>query len=83
MIMDLIIPALLSSPDHSFRDIIDVFRGMNFSLEHLFHEMVTFDYDKQRKRSSKRSKHLIKNLRLFETPVISPASPDPNNFWLS
>ncbi|WP_274654632.1 alpha/beta fold hydrolase [Paenibacillus humicola] len=49
-VMDLVLPALLASPDHSFRDIIDVFKGMKFSLEHLFQELVTFNYGQLGKR---------------------------------
>ncbi|KIL37845.1 proline iminopeptidase [Gordoniibacillus kamchatkensis] len=70
MIMDLILPALLASPEHTFRDIIDVFKGMNFSLEHLFREMVTFDYNKLGNRFA---------LPFFifqgESDIITPVAP--------
>jgi pimeloyl-ACP methyl ester carboxylesterase len=46
MIMDLILPSMLSSPEHKIRDIIDIFKGMNFSLDHLFDELLTFDFNK-------------------------------------
>lgn len=46
MIMDLILPSMLSSPEHKFSDLIDFFKGMNFSLGHLFDELVTFDFNK-------------------------------------
>jgi pimeloyl-ACP methyl ester carboxylesterase len=46
MIMDLILPSMLSSPEHKISDIIDIFKGMNFSLEHLFEELMNFDFDK-------------------------------------
>jgi pimeloyl-ACP methyl ester carboxylesterase len=46
MITDLILPAMLSSPDHKMRDLIDIFKGMSFSLDHLFVELVTFDFEK-------------------------------------
>jgi pimeloyl-ACP methyl ester carboxylesterase len=46
MISDLILPAMLASPDHSIKDIIDIFRGMTFSLECLFDELVDFNFEK-------------------------------------
>jgi pimeloyl-ACP methyl ester carboxylesterase len=46
MIMDLILPSILSSPDHKIRDIIDIFKGMSFSLDQLFDELLTFDFNK-------------------------------------
>jgi pimeloyl-ACP methyl ester carboxylesterase len=46
MIMDLILPSMLSSPEHKFSDLIDFFKGMKFSLDHLFDELVAFDFDK-------------------------------------
>jgi hypothetical protein len=46
MIMDLILPSMLSSPDHKIRDIIDIFKGMSFSSHQLFDEQLTFDFDK-------------------------------------
>lgn len=50
MIMDLILPAMLASPDHRLRDIVDMFKGMSFSLQHLFQEMVSFDFDRLGRR---------------------------------
>ncbi len=46
MIMDLILPSMLSSPEHKLSDLIDIFKGMNYSLDHLFDELVTFDFNK-------------------------------------
>jgi pimeloyl-ACP methyl ester carboxylesterase len=46
MIMDLMLPSMLSSPEHKLSDLIDVFKGMSFSLGHLFDELVNFDFDK-------------------------------------
>lgn len=40
MITDLILPAMLSSPNHTFRDIKDYFKGMSYSSEQLFQEMI-------------------------------------------
>ncbi|MFN0223811.1 alpha/beta fold hydrolase [Paenibacillus sp. KR2-11] len=44
MITDLILPSMLSSPDHSLRDLIDIFQGMSYSLDHLFHGLAAFDF---------------------------------------
>ncbi|MGG0187868.1 alpha/beta fold hydrolase [Bacillus rhizoplanae] len=46
MIMDIILPSMLSSPDHRIREIIDIFKGMNFSLNLLFDELLTSDVRK-------------------------------------
>ncbi len=46
MIMDLFLPSMLSSPEHKMSDIIDIFKGMSFSLDHLFGELMNFDFDK-------------------------------------
>ncbi|QYR22482.1 alpha/beta hydrolase [Paenibacillus sp. sptzw28] len=46
MIMDLFLPSMLSSPEHKMSDIIHIFKGMSFSLDHLFGELITFDFDK-------------------------------------
>ncbi|MCH5584095.1 alpha/beta hydrolase [Shimazuella sp. AN120528] len=43
MIMDLVLPAMLASPMHSFRDILDYFKGMSFSSHALFNELIHFD----------------------------------------
>ncbi len=42
MIMDLILPSMLSSPTHTFRDIKDYFTGMSYSSDQLFKELVSF-----------------------------------------
>ncbi|MCC3375770.1 alpha/beta fold hydrolase [Cohnella sp. REN36] len=42
MIMDLMLPSMLSSPDHKYRDLLDIFKGMSFSLDHLFNELMTY-----------------------------------------
>ncbi|SHE89754.1 Pimeloyl-ACP methyl ester carboxylesterase [Seinonella peptonophila] len=44
MITDLILPSMLSSPKHTLRDIIDYFKGMNYSSAQLFEELMHF-YD--------------------------------------
>ncbi|MEH6938302.1 alpha/beta hydrolase [Bacillus sp. JJ664] len=44
MIMDLMLPAMLSSPQHSIIDIIDILKGMKFSGDQLFNELMNFDY---------------------------------------
>ena len=46
MITDLILPSMLSSPEHNISDIIDYFKGMSFSLEHLFGELLAFDFNR-------------------------------------
>ncbi|WP_066307359.1 alpha/beta fold hydrolase [Bacillus sp. FJAT-29814] len=46
MITDLVLPSMLSSPDHTIRDLMDIFKGMNYSLEHLFDELINFDSKK-------------------------------------
>ncbi|NGM84304.1 alpha/beta hydrolase [Paenibacillus sp. 7124] len=46
MIMDLMLPSMLSSPEHKFSDLIHIFKGMNYTLGHLFEELVAFDFDK-------------------------------------
>jgi pimeloyl-ACP methyl ester carboxylesterase len=46
MIMDLMLPCMLSSPMHRFSDILDIFKGMNFSNEQLFVELMHFDYQR-------------------------------------
>ena len=46
MIMDLKVPYMFYSPDHSISDIVDIFKGMNFSLDMLFDELIAFNaYD--------------------------------------
>ncbi|MFF2448302.1 alpha/beta fold hydrolase [Neobacillus sp. NPDC058068] len=44
MITDLILPSMLSSPEHKIRDMMDIFKGMNYSLGHLFDELKNFDF---------------------------------------
>lgn len=46
MITDLILPSMISSPEHKIRDIMDIFKGMSFSLDHLFSELINFDFKK-------------------------------------
>ncbi|WP_445492274.1 alpha/beta fold hydrolase [Niallia sp. 03133] len=46
MITDLILPSMLSSPEHKIRDMMDIFRGMSYSLDHLFDELINFDFKK-------------------------------------
>ncbi|WP_256992186.1 alpha/beta fold hydrolase [Paenibacillus sp. XY044] len=45
MITDLIMPSMLSSPEHTMRDMMDMFKGMKFSAEALHEDMVRFDFD--------------------------------------
>ncbi len=47
MITDLIMPSMLSSPEHQIRDMMDIFKGMSFTLGHLFHEMMRMDFTKE------------------------------------
>jgi len=37
---------MLASPDHTIRDLIAIFQGMEFSLDHLFEELMTFDFSR-------------------------------------
>ncbi len=46
MIMDLMLPSMLASPIHRLSDLIDIFKGMNFSNEALFEELIQFDYQR-------------------------------------
>ncbi|WP_062231904.1 alpha/beta fold hydrolase [Fictibacillus sp. FJAT-27399] len=46
MVTDLILPSLVSSPDHTVNDIVDYLKGMSFSLDHLYKELVPFDFNK-------------------------------------
>lgn len=46
MITDLILPSMLSSPEHKIRDMLDIFKGMSYSLDHLFDELINFDFKK-------------------------------------
>ncbi|PEK98529.1 alpha/beta fold hydrolase [Bacillus sp. AFS017336] len=45
MIMDLMLPSMLSSPQHNINDIFDIFRGMKFSGDQLFNELMNFNYE--------------------------------------
>ena len=47
MIDDIMLPAMLASPDHTLRDLSDIFAGMIFSREQLLQEMLTFDLRRQ------------------------------------
>ncbi|UPM52622.1 alpha/beta fold hydrolase [Gottfriedia acidiceleris] len=44
MVMDLILPSMLSSPQHTINDLLDIFKGMKFSGEQLFNELMNFNY---------------------------------------
>ncbi|WP_066399528.1 alpha/beta fold hydrolase [Neobacillus mesonae] len=46
MITDLFLPSMLSSPEHKIRDLMDIFKGMSYSLDHLFDELINFDFKK-------------------------------------
>ncbi|REJ20043.1 MAG: alpha/beta hydrolase [Paenibacillaceae bacterium] len=46
MIMDLMLPSMLASPDHTIGDLVAIFRGMTHSLDHLFDELMTFDFSR-------------------------------------
>jgi pimeloyl-ACP methyl ester carboxylesterase len=41
--LDVIFPAMMSSPNHTFRDVRDITRGMKLSLDALFDELMSFD----------------------------------------
>lgn len=43
MINDVLLPSLLSSPNHSMRDLLDFARGMAFSGPKLFDELMAYD----------------------------------------
>jgi pimeloyl-ACP methyl ester carboxylesterase len=43
MVTDIIFPAMLTSPGHSLRDLIDIIKGLNFSLDQLYDELMAFD----------------------------------------
>lgn len=43
MISDIMLPAMMSSPDHTLSDLSDIARGMKYSVNQLFHELMTFD----------------------------------------
>lgn len=47
MIMDLMLPSMISSPEHSIKEIFDIFKGMNYSLDHLYAELMTFDFEEK------------------------------------
>ncbi|MFC9726887.1 alpha/beta fold hydrolase [Bacillus cereus] len=46
MITDLFLPSMLSSPEHTFKDMIDIVKGMNFSQDQLFDELMVFNLKK-------------------------------------
>lgn len=50
MITDIIFPAMLTSPDHTLGDIMDILKGMNFSTEQLLPELMMFDLRQQGQR---------------------------------
>ena len=43
MIRDIMLPAMLTSPDHTIGDLRDIMKGMNFSNDQLFQELLTID----------------------------------------
>ena len=43
MVKDIMLPALLFSPDYTMRDIKDMQKGMEFSMDQLFNELMSFD----------------------------------------
>lgn len=43
MIHDLLMPSMLSSPVHALSEVLDLGRGLSFSLDHLFTELMGFD----------------------------------------
>lgn len=43
MISDIMLPAMMSSPDHTLRDLSDISKGMKYSVDQLFHALMTFD----------------------------------------
>ncbi|MDR7239181.1 alpha/beta fold hydrolase [Neobacillus drentensis] len=45
MITDLILPSLVTSPEHNVNDIFDYFIGLSFSIDHLYKELVPFDFN--------------------------------------
>lgn len=45
MIMDLFLPSLIASPEHTIKDIFDMFKGMDFSLHHLYDELMSLDFE--------------------------------------
>jgi len=46
MIQDIMLPAMLNSPDHTLGDLMDMFRGMNFSTDQMLNELMTADLRK-------------------------------------
>jgi pimeloyl-ACP methyl ester carboxylesterase len=45
-VFDVIFPAMMSSPNHSMKDVRDIARGMDLSLAALFDELMSFDLRK-------------------------------------
>ncbi|MEO8611567.1 MAG: alpha/beta hydrolase [Chloroflexota bacterium] len=43
MITDVMLPAMLTAPGYSLRDLSDIIRGINFSLDQLFDELMAVD----------------------------------------
>src|SRR5260370_7586849 len=41
--MIIITPAMFASPDHTIGDLMDIIKGMNFSNDQLFQELLTID----------------------------------------
>jgi pimeloyl-ACP methyl ester carboxylesterase len=46
MVTDIIFPAMLTSPGHTLRDLMDITKGMSFSTDQLFNELMTADLRK-------------------------------------
>ncbi|WP_088072289.1 alpha/beta fold hydrolase [Gottfriedia luciferensis] len=46
MITDLFLPSMLSSPEHTLSDLLDIFKGINHTLDHLYDELKIFDIKK-------------------------------------
>jgi pimeloyl-ACP methyl ester carboxylesterase len=44
MVYDIMMPALLFAPDYTMKDIKNVQKGMEFSMEQLFPQLVSFDF---------------------------------------
>ncbi|GHO90534.1 proline iminopeptidase [Reticulibacter mediterranei] len=46
MVTDIILPAMLTSPNHTLRDLINYFQGIRISTDQLFNELVTINLRK-------------------------------------
>ncbi|MEP6984848.1 MAG: alpha/beta hydrolase [Chloroflexota bacterium] len=43
MVTDIILPAMMSTPNFSLFDLMDIAKGMSFSIDQLYDELITFD----------------------------------------